>query len=205
MEFFTKAIRNIQNIKEPYRSLSFFLALLLVQYGFLPVGTFIVILMAYVFQSYLHTILILLAATLVSASSTFWIARLCLDKYFNTLYEDHSLLLVAKCSIQENPWSVNIMIRLLYIPVTFKNILLAISGAKFWMYLLCLVLDCLAFGSLFTLIGIRLTTFDASTKKKTFAQMSLVEKFNLILTYLLILLTIFTVATIAVYTKFKLE
>lgn len=97
------------------------------------------------------------------------------------------------------------MIRLLYIPVTFKNILLAISGAKFWMYLLCLVLDCLAFGSLFTLIGIRLITFDASTKKKTFAQMSLVEKFNLILTYLLILLTIFTVATIAVYTKFKLE
>ena len=97
------------------------------------------------------------------------------------------------------------MLRFLYIPETFKNILLAITGASFWMYLVCLITEHFIFGSMFVLIGLQLTSIDTNEVKKKFSEMNILEKQKVLSTYAVILLTITAVIAIVFYTRRKID
>lgn len=96
------------------------------------------------------------------------------------------------------------MIRLLYIPVTFKNIILGISGATYWMFIVCLVVDHLFFGSMFILLGLQLTSLGQSHTDKKFSDMSFLERMKVVSVYALILLTIASVIFIGIYSRRKM-
>jgi hypothetical protein len=143
-------------IKEPLRTGIFFLLLTLMQLSFIPGSTSLVILMSFVLQNFIHSILIQAFAAIVSGGTTYFVSnrylKVCLDKKFasSTLYK------VAKKESQSHPWKLNLAFRLMYIPITIKNVFLSLSLTPFKIFMICLTPEILIFGSIYTMVGIKL-------------------------------------------------
>ena len=123
MQTLLDTITKMGSIKEPLRTFLFLTSLITINLSFIPGSSSFVILMSYILQNYLHSILIQLCSSIVGASVTYFVSnrylKVCLDKKFasSTLYK------VAKKESQTHPWKLNLAFRFMYIPTTVQNVL----------------------------------------------------------------------------------
>ena len=97
------------------------------------------------------------------------------------------------------------MIRILFIPVTFKNYILPLSGVSYAMYILTALPFNLLFACIFTFIGIQLRRPEDLLETRDFKKKTSAEKVNFVLTYFILLLSAGIICYIGYMTKKKLK
>jgi hypothetical protein len=97
------------------------------------------------------------------------------------------------------------MFRIMYIPVTFKNVILSLVSDNFMVYMVCLIPSIAFFGSIYTMIGVSLNNIEEFFKPREFAQKSFFEKVKVVVCPLIIIATIFIMVWLCLFTSRKMK
>ena len=170
IKFLLKTAERVERIKEPWRSLIFIGCLMTFQLTFIPAQSTFIILMSFILKSYLHSISLQAISSTTSACLTYLLAKRCLRTRLENKYKNMTLYKVALKESCNHPWKLNLAFRVMYIPVTFKNVILSLTGRNFGIYLAGLVPAILFFGSLYTLIGLSLKNISEFYKPDSFGK-----------------------------------
>ncbi len=179
----------IGNLPAVYRYSNFCLILILYQILPLPAQTTFVLVMAYILEDYIASMLILYASVAISGSITFIASRYLFSECLNKKYKDSYVLRIIKEDMKERMHITNIAVRLMYIPAAIKNHSLVISGATYWVYILWYFVAETFFGLLLVSMGISTKKHGKQLSIKDFRDASIIHKINLIVLPLSILLT----------------
>ena len=95
------------------------------------------------------------------------------------------------------------MFRIMYIPVTFKNVILSLVSDNLFVYMMCLIPSICFFGSIYTMIGLSLNNIEEFFKPRGFAQKSFFEKVKVVVSYLILVATIIIMVWICMFTSRK--
>lgn len=120
-------------------------------------------------------------------------------------YKDNKVFNLVIESGQESPIKVGMMVRVLFIPVTFKNYVLPLSGVGYWVYIATAIPFTLLFACLFTFIGLQLRKPEDLLKTRDFSSKTSAEKVNFILTYFIFILSFGIICYVAMFTRKKLK
>lgn len=167
-------------------------------------STFIVM-MSFVLGNFYHSILLQAISTTTSATVTYFLARGCMNKFFKKKYENDILYKVASDESKNNPWRINLMFRIMYIPVTFKNVILALCETNLVVYLICLIPAIFFFGTIYTMIGLGLNNINDFFKPRDFKEKTTFEKVKIIVGYIILIATIFIMVWICMFTRKKMR
>ena len=155
-----ETLKKINNISEPFKSIIFVLILFIMQMTFLPMTSSFVVVMSYVMGNFFHSILLQITATMSSSILTYFLARGYLNEYYKKKFGDTILYKIANEECTNNPWRINLMIRVMYVPVTVKNVILGLCQPKLLVYVVCIIPEVLLLGSFYTFIGLSLNNFE---------------------------------------------
>ncbi len=190
---------------EPWKGSLFFSILVFLHLSFIPGGSTFVILMSFALKSFLYSIIVQFISTIVSASLTFFFTNRCLKHCLEKKFDKTTLYNVAKQESKNHPWKLNIAFRFMYIPVTFKNVVLSLSGTSFLVYFISLTPEVFLFGSIYTFIGISLNNASDYYKPGGFKKQDSWGKIKIVLGYIIILVTILILICICRFTKNKIK
>lgn len=205
IKFIVKSIKKIAKMPEPWSSLTFIGFLLFYQFSFIPTQSMFLVLMSYALNSFLHSILLQAISTFTSASLTYYFATTCWKKCLDEKYKKELLYKVALHESKHNPYKINLIFRIMYIPVTFKNCILPLTGTNYKVYAICLIPAIFFFGTLYTLIGLGLNSVDEFFEVKRFGKMKFFEKVKVIVGYIVAICTLGMFIGIWCYTKIKMK
>lgn len=93
----------------------------------------------------------------------------------------------------------------MYIPVTFKNVILSLTDTDLVVYLVCLIPAIFFFGTIYTMIGLGLNNIEEFFEPKEFSDLSTIEKIKIISGYMIIVATIIIMIWICKFTNRKIE
>ena len=205
LKFFLNLAEGVEEINEPWRSSIFLACLLSFQITFIPGQSTFIVLMSFVLKNFWHSIALQAISTTTSACLTFLFARRCLKTCLVNKYKDKTLFKVAQKESQIHPWKLNLAFRIMYIPVTFKNVLLSLSGTPFYIYAISLLPAIFFFGSLYTFIGLGLNNISEFYEPGKFNKQSGFGKAKIILGYCVIVFTIVIFVVVCRFTSKKIK
>lgn len=161
--------------------------------------------MAFALRNYFHAMFLLFLWITISSFVTFYSIKWYFSKCLHSKYKDEVLYRVVMEEAAKKPHKVSFMFRFMFVPATFKNCLLALSGVNFPTYLLWYALWTLVFGSLYIGIGINLEYMEEYVNPKPFGEMSWLEKIKLVWGYCVMVFTLGVFITIYVFTHLSLR
>ena len=118
--------------------------------------------------------------------------------------KDEIIFKVAKEEGMQRPHKINALLRIMFIPVTFKNCILSLCGGGYWIYIFWYVLATQIFGSLYIGVGMSLENFEDILHSGSFWKKNGLEKTKVILGYVLGLGTVVLLVLIYLYTRRKI-
>lgn len=127
---------------------------------FIPGISFFIIYLGFVTKSYLHTMLIIYPSTLVIAAMSYYLARYTIKEwlYVKLCHKWYYKLYSEKC--RKAPMQTSWMLRVLLIPATYKNYLIAIMDLDFKSYMIPAVVHYLPYFSCYAIIGVSISTIE---------------------------------------------
>ena len=205
MGWLIKGIELINSIPEPVRSLIFIVSLIVIQISFIPIQSTFIIAMCFILKDYWKAMAVQIISNLISCTLTYFVVRDCFNKKMHEKYKNLLMYKVVMKESQINPIKINLMLRVMFIPVTIKNTLVALAGMKYLVVILCYLPSILVFNTLYTMIGIHLDTIQEVLNPKDFSKKSFPEKIKVIMGYIIIVLTITFFILMICFTKRKMD
>ena len=204
IHWFVAQMKKISNIPEPARSLAFFGLLLVLQMSYIPFQSTFIVVMSFCLKSFLLSMLLQMASNLLSCTATYLLARNCCNKALHKRYKNDLLYKVVMNESGRNPWKINVMLRIIFIPVAFKNTLVGLAKIPYLVVISCYFVSLVLLNPLYTMIGVNLNKVEDYLNPKSFAQKSAPEKIKLVLGYIIMLLTVVIFTFLYCYTRKKL-
>ena len=198
-------IKKINTIPEPQKSIIFTVILFLYQVSFIPTQSTFVVLMSFALQDFWHAILLEFISGVLSCSLTYFVVSRFMKERLREKYKDSTLYKVVTVESKKHPYKVNLMLRVMFIPVTFKNVLVALSDISPFIVMVCFVPFIFFFGGLYTFIGVNLSKAEEYLYPKDFASKSFAEKLKVVMGYFIITATISLFVFLSWFTKKKLK
>lgn len=106
---------------------------------------------------------------------------------------------------KNKPIKIALLVRVLFIPVTFKNYALPLSGVSYLSYISTALPFTIIFACLFTFIGLQLKNPEDLLKTRDFHHKTSAEKVNFVLTYIILLTSVIILCYMAFMTRKKLR
>ena len=127
------------------------------------------------------------------------------EKKIRKKYENHNVFKLIMEEGEDSPYSTSFMVRILFIPVAFKNYALPLSGIAFGPYFAVAVPFIIFFACLFCFIGIQLKDPQKLVNIRGFDKKTSGEKFNMIFTYFILVLSVFLICFVGFRSRKKLK
>lgn len=197
-------IQYVKSIPEPIKSFLLVIILVIYQISFIPTQSSFIILMAFGLQSFSHSMVLLIASVLISGTLTYWTVHFFLKPSIYRNYSSHTLFRIAEEEGSRSPHKINMLLRFLFIPVTFKNLILSCFGKSYLVFISWYVLATFVFGCLYIEIGLYLSTLEDLINPQSFWKKSTPEKIKVILGYCVLIFTVLLILSISCYTKVRL-
>ncbi len=122
--------------------------------------------LGYISKDYIYAMLLLYPSTqiihILSYFLTVWLFRDFFKKklsqkwYFKLYYEESKL----------NPWKTSIMMRILFIPITYKNYLISLMDINFWAYFVPALVQSYFYSSVYVVGGMAVKTLQDLIDRK---------------------------------------
>jgi uncharacterized membrane protein YdjX (TVP38/TMEM64 family) len=199
------SIEKISKMPEPWASLTFIAFLLFYQFSFIPTQSTFIVIMSFTLNNFWHSLLLQATSTVISASVTFYLAKKMFKNCLERKYKDKVLYKVAMIESKKNPYKINIFLRIMFIPVTFKNCILPLTGTPYNIYFVGLLVAIFFFGTLYTMIGLGLKNVEEFFVPKNFGQLNVFQKVKVIMSWLIMVGTIAIFVYIYFFTKRKMR
>ena len=120
----------------------------------IPLQSPAIMAISYIMGSYLAGMGVFLASITVSGSLTYLLVNSCLRDRIVKRYQKNMLFRVIVTEVRKHPHKTSIMVRLMYIHVTLKNVSLSISGTGYLLFMFYYYCSAMIIGSLLVLTGI---------------------------------------------------
>lgn len=202
-----KEVKKIRHLPEPWLTLSAYSILIVFQLTFFPAQSQFIILLALIYDSFIKTLAIVILSNFTSALITLVLVRLTMKTCLTNRYRESLLYKVVMLESLKNQYKTNVMIRMMYIPVTFKNVLLSLSNVSVWSYITT-SLPCFIFmNSILVGMGISIAKLAEESrdsrkptkKEKRLRNLMMVIRFGIIISTISILVLVYC------FTKRKLK
>lgn len=177
---------------------------------FIPGISLYIIYIAFVTKSYIKTMLIIYPSTLVIAALSYYLAKYTIREwlYLKLNHKWYYKLYSEKC--KKAPLQTSWMLRVLLIPATYKNYLIALMDLDFKSFMIPVVVHYLPYFSCYAIIGVSISTIgdaingDIPTENKT-AYFVFLGFVLLMMISSIIVIIFFTVMTIKRFREHKRE
>lgn len=196
--FLIDLLRKLNDLFVPLSSFIFFSYIVAVQISMMPVFSWSCILVAYIQQNFFHTLILVLCAAFTSSSIFFIISSYFLRSYLINQYKDDILFKIIVKGGKERPYWIGILVRTLYVPIGYKNMMLPLSGMYYYQFIIVAVVHNGIVACFFILVGLKLGSISEFINPKSFQNKSLRQKITQIITLLLIPVTLIIIIFLTV-------
>jgi len=206
-KMFIKLVKEIKLFPFYTKFLGFVGILVSYQLFFLPMQTGFIILMGYILNDYISSMIFLFSSTLISGSITYIACNGCLRDYMLIRYRDNDIFQVILQESVKHPNRTNAMIRFMFIPVTLKNIALSLGGGGYFIFTFWNFVSTLTFGSLYIFIGAELNIHKHTKKLNwgSFKESGIAEQLEIVLFPVIFIATISIMCFFCILTRRKLR
>ena len=130
------------------------LILVMYQLFLIPLQSAAIMAISYLMGNYFAGMGVFLASITISGSLTYLLVNSCLREKIVKRYQKNMLFRVIDSEVRKHPNKTSIMVRLMYIPVTLKNVSLSVSGNGYFLFMFYYYCSAMIIGSLLVLTGI---------------------------------------------------
>lgn len=198
-------VKSISELKEPFSSGLYFTILFTLDLLFIPGQTTLGILITISKEQFLIPCLILILSSTASAWITYLMAKKCCRKKIIKKYKDTALFKLVMTKAKKSPFKVNLMVRMLYIPIGFKNYLLPVSESGFCVYACCQFPFAVFFAVIITFVGMQLDDPMQLLDTRNFNEKTGGEKFQTIVGFCFIIVTVVLIVGMCIWSRKKLK
>ena len=124
--------------------------------------------------------------------------------YLKSKYKNNLVYKLILHEGSKHPVKVGFMVRLLFIPVSFKNYILPLTNMSFLVYFLIVIPFAVLFASMFCFIGIQLQNPEDLIETRDWAQKTTGERINFVFTWFVLAFSLLLIVWISCITKKKL-
>lgn len=177
---------------------------------FIPGISFFIIYIGFVTKNYLQTMAIIYPSTLAIAAMSYFLARYTIREWlYAKLHHKWYYKLYAEKS-REAPLKTSWMLRVLFIPITYKNYLIALLDMDFVSFMIPAVVHYYFYFSCFAIIGVSISTLSDTFAGKIPTENK--KSFYLFLSFMMLMMVAsigvivyFTVMTVRKFKQHKRE
>ena len=205
LDWFVEKMKIISSIKEPLRSSIFFCLLIFLQMSYIPFQSTFIVVMSFCLKSFYLSMLLQLLSNLLSCTTTYLLTKHCCNKQLHLRYGDDILYKVVMNESKNHPWKINIMLRVIFIPVAFKNTLVGLANIPYIIVIICYFISLVLMNPVYTLIGVNLDNVEDYINPSSFNNKTPPEKIKIVLGYIFIIFTFGIFLFLYCYTRRKLE
>ena len=170
---------------------------------FFPGVSATVIFLGYITKSFIKSFLLIFSSTILAVSLSYFIIKYFLKSYVYDLLKDKWYFLIYKEESKNFPLKISFMIRILMIPVSYKNYILAIFDVGFFNFFLPSFIYYFFYLPVYILIGLGIDNIIDLFDKKIPEDDLVIYYFFLGFVGTMVLLTAFVFFYIAKITKDK--
>ena len=205
IQFLIDLCMRIELLQEPVKSILFSITLVLVQLSFIPLQSTLAVLIAIILGNFIHCVIIIVSTSLLASVISYIISTKCCADRLKRAYKDKPLFKLILEEGKISPYRTAFLVRILFVPLAFKDYLLPLSGMGFLPYFSMAIPFAVLFAVIFTFIGIQLRMPEDLLNPRDFGNQTSAEKFNSIFTYFVFFISFVIVVSIGCLTRYKLK
>lgn len=171
----------------------------------IPGQSYLQAVMAYLLQSFVESFLIAFLSTLSAGVVAFIFIRYLFQESMTRLLEENFLFRAISSEAEKRPWQTSIIFNILMIPGSVKNTILPLTCLTFWQFLIPKIIFYALFTGLCCNIGVNVSNFEELATKKSFGDSSIIEKANIVIGLVALVLSIVFVVYVGIKSAFILK